>query len=99
MSHRGSILALPSGVHAWSASSVPEITAASLVQVVQEADEIDFLIIGTGADIAFLPKTLREELKAAGIVVEGMATSAAARTYNVLVGEGRKVAAAMIAVS
>ncbi|MGL4975036.1 MAG: Mth938-like domain-containing protein [Bosea sp. (in: a-proteobacteria)] len=98
MSHKGSILALPSGVQAWPVTKVAEITADVLAPVVQEADEVDFLIIGTGADIAFIPKALREELKAVGIVIEGMATPAAARTYNVLVGEGRRVAAALIAV-
>jgi uncharacterized protein len=63
-----------------------------------ESGHVDFLIIGTGTDIAFIPRDLREALKAKGIVIEGMATPAAARTYNVLVAEARRVAAALIAV-
>jgi uncharacterized protein len=99
MSHRGSILALPGGVHKWSPAAMPELTLASLAPLMSESATIDFLLIGTGADIAFIPKALREALKAKGIVVEGMATPAAARTYNVLVAEARRVAAALIAVA
>jgi uncharacterized protein len=99
MSHKGSILALPSGVRAWDVTQGSEITADSLAPVLLETAEIDFLIIGTGPDIVFLPQSLRAHLKASGIVLEGMATAAAARTYNVLVGEGRRVAAALIAVA
>ena len=56
------------------------------------------MILGIGHDIAFLPPSLRDPFKAVGITVEAMATPAAARTYNVLVGEERRVAAALIAV-
>jgi uncharacterized protein len=66
--------------------------------VLDEAEAIDFLLIGTGNDIAFIPHTLREVFREVGITIEGMATGAAARTYNVLVGEDRRVAAALIAV-
>lgn len=99
MSHKGSILALPSGVRAWPVTLASQITAASLEPVLLEASEIGFLIIGTGPEIMFLPRVLRDHLKDSGIVLEGMATPAAARTYNVLVGEGRRVAAALIAVA
>jgi uncharacterized protein len=98
MSHRGSILALPGGVHKWAPETVSELTLASLSPLMAGSDKIDFLLIGTGTDIAFIPKALREALKARGIVVEGMATPAAARTYNVLVAEARRVAAALLAV-
>ncbi len=98
MSHRGSILATPSGVRIWPVSAFAELTLASLQPVFEEAEAIDFLILGIGREIAFLPAFLREPLKAAGITVEAMATPAAARTYNVLVAEERRVAAALIAV-
>jgi uncharacterized protein len=97
-SHRGSILATPSGIRIWPVASFAELTLASLQPVLDEAEAIDFLILGIGHEIAFLPPSLREPLKAAGITVEAMATPAAARTYNVLVGEDRRVAAALIAV-
>lgn len=98
MSHRGSILATPSGIRIWPVSQFSEVTAESLQPVLDEAGTVDFLIIGTGADIAFLPDEIRLRLKEAGVTVEAMATPAAARTYNVLVAEDRRVAAALIAV-
>ena len=64
-----------------------------------EAEGIELLLIGTGADIVFLPDPLRQRLKAAGIGVDAMQTGAAARTYNILMAENRKVAAALIAVA
>ena len=98
MSHRGSILATPSGIRIWPVASFAEVTIESLQHVLDEAETIDFLILGIGREIAFLPRALRDPFKAAGITVEAMATPAAARTYNVLVGEERRVAAALIAV-
>ena len=98
MSHKGSIIATPAGIRIWPVARFSELTIESLQPVLDEADTIDFLLIGTGADIAFIPPALRDPLKQAGIAVEGMATGAAARTYNVLVGEDRRVAAALIAV-
>ena len=99
MSHRGSIIATPSGIRIWPPTRFSEVTIESLRPVLDEAGTIDFLLIGTGPDIAFVPPALREPLKQAGITVEGMATGPAARTYNVLVGEDRRVAAALIAVA
>jgi uncharacterized protein len=75
-----------------------QLTLASLGALIAGTSKVDFLLIGTGIDIAFIPRDLREALKARGIVVEGMATPSAARTYNVLVAEARRVAAALIAV-
>jgi len=98
MSHRGSILATPSGIRIWPVTSFAEVTLESLQPILDEAETIDFLILGIGREIAFLPSSLRDPFKAAGITVEAMATPAAARTYNVLVGEERRVAAALIAV-
>ena len=67
-------------------------------RVFAEADEIDTLLIGMGADVASLSPALREAFRARKIVAEPMATGAAARTWNILVGERRRVAAALLAV-
>lgn len=99
MSHKGSIIATPAGIRIWPVTQFSEVTPASLQPILDEAETIDFLIIGTGLDIAFIPPWLRDPLKQVGITVEGMATGAAARTYNVLVGEDRRVAAALIAIA
>jgi uncharacterized protein len=99
MSHRGSILALPSGVKAWLVASVAEITEASLMDVFAEADALEFMIIGTGLELAPLPDALRWRFRDARIGLDVMQTGAAARTYNIMVGENRKVGAALIAVA
>jgi uncharacterized protein len=99
MSHRGSILMLPSGIRAWDRTEAGAIDTASLAPVLAERDGIELLLIGTGAEIVALPETLRRRLKEAGIGLDVMQTGAAARTYNILLAENRKVAAALIAVA
>lgn len=98
MSHRGSILALPSGVRAWDVTEPAGITPGSLGPLVAEAGEVDLLLLGTGLEIVFVPDSLRRFLKESGIGLDVMQTGAAARTYNILMAENRKVAAALIAV-
>jgi uncharacterized protein len=99
MSHRGSILCLPSGVHGWAIDGPDiEITTDLLAPVFAEAADIGVLLLGTGAKQVFASKALRQAFEAAGIGLETMATGAAARTYNVLLAEGRRVAAALICV-
>lgn len=98
MSHRGSILCLPSGVYAWAAANPAELTLAAFQPVLAEANELQILLLGTGPTQIFPPRALRGLLEAAGFGVEPMTTGAAARTYNVLLGEGRRVGAALLAV-
>ncbi|HUI20964.1 MAG TPA: Mth938-like domain-containing protein [Methylocella sp.] len=99
MSHRGSILALPSGIYAWSAISPSDISVDSLSQLFQEAPSgIEHLLIGTGLELVPLTAILFQRLRAAAIRPEPMATGAAARTYSILLGERRRVAAALLAV-
>jgi uncharacterized protein len=98
MSHRGSILALPSGIRAWNVSDPSQIDAPSLGPVFEEAEgTIEHLLVGTGTTFVPLAPGLRKALRARGIVGEPMATGAAARTYNILLGEKRRIAAALIA--
>jgi uncharacterized protein len=98
MSHRGSILALPSGVWPWPPRSAAEIDEGSLARVVSEKSAIDIFLIGCGPDPVLLPARLRAYLREAGLSVDVLPTRAAASTYNVLFGEGRRVGAALIAV-
>jgi uncharacterized protein len=98
MSHRGSILVLPSGIYAWGVSDPANINAASLAPLFEEPEGIvEHLLVGTGESFVPLAPALRKALRARGIVGEPMATGAAARTYNILLGEKRRVAAALIA--
>ena len=98
MSHRGSLLLLPSGVRAWDVTAARAIDRTSLHPVQAEAAGIELLLVGTGLDIAAIDPALRGWLKDAGIGLDVMQTGAAARTYNILVAENRKVAAALIVV-
>ena len=98
MSHRGSLLALPSGFHAWPVGSIVELTEEALDPIFAEADAVELLLLGTGLDIAALPDAFRERFRAAGIGLDVMQTGAAARTYNILLAENRRVGAALIAV-
>lgn len=99
MSHRGSILALPSGIIAWAVTTPDQLSEEAFAPVLAEADTIDLLLVGMGLDPAPLPDAVRWRLKDARIGIDVMQTGAAARTYNILVGENRKVAAALIAVA
>lgn len=99
MSHRGSILLLPSGVLAWPVAAPSEIDRSALRPVKAEAAGIELLLVGTGLDIVAIDPALRGWLKDAGVGLDVMQTGAAARTYNILVAENRKVAAALIAVA
>lgn len=98
MSHRGSILALPSGIEAWPVETPQEITAESLARLVDEAAAIDILLIGTGDAMVPLSLDARATLEQAGLYPDPMTTGAAVRTYNVLLSEERQVAAALVAV-
>ncbi|MFN3953175.1 MAG: Mth938-like domain-containing protein [Pararhodobacter sp.] len=62
------------------------------------AGQVDVLFIGTGAEIAHLPASLRTRLEEAGLGVEIMSSPAACRTYNVLLSEGRRIAVALLPV-
>ena len=83
----GPVLVLPSGPVEWDGGPA---------QIAAAAAAIDVLILGTGPEIAHADRALREPLEAAGIGVEAMASAQAARTYNVLLGEGRRVACALM---
>ena len=98
MSHRGSILALPSGIYGWPATSSADIDADTLKRVLDEGDRIEVLLVGTGTDLVPLSADLRQALKERSISADPMSTGAAVRTFNVLLSEGRAVAAALIAV-
>ena len=88
--HQGALALLPDRALPWKGF-------ADMSPFLRAAGAIDLLLIGTGAEIAPLPAPGRRALEAAGIGVEIMATPPACRTYNVLLSEGRRLAAALIA--
>jgi uncharacterized protein len=98
MSHRGSLLCLPSGIHGWELQEGEPLTVASLMKVIAETSEIEVLLVGTGANLKPIPAEVKAALKAKGIASDPMSTGAAVRTFNIMLAESRAVAAALIAV-
>lgn len=98
MSHKGSLLCLPSGVHGWDIKEGDPLTIDAFGKVLADAGEIEVLLVGTGQNLKPLPAALKAALKARGIASDPMSTGAAVRTYNIMLSESRAVAAALIAV-
>jgi uncharacterized protein len=96
MSHRGSILCLPSGIRAWAPADPVDV--ASLAPALNEKEAIGLLLLGTGTSPRLPALEVRSAFAQAGIALEFMDTGAACRTYNVLLAEGRPVGAALVAV-
>ena len=92
--HEGSVIVFPARTLAWNA----ELTADGFEAVLSAERKPEILLIGGGQGMALLSRDLRAAFRAAGIVAEAMNTGAACRTYNVLLTEGREVAAALVAV-
>lgn len=87
--HRGAIIVTPEGVHPWG--GLDDVQALLVL-----AGAVDVLFVGMGADVAFLPGAMSAQLEAAGVMPEPMATPSAARSYNVTLSEGRRVACALL---
>ena len=95
----GSVLILSDEPRTWDVTSPAELTVDSLGSVIDAGrGEVEFLLLGVGARNALPPRPVRDALREAGIGLEFMDTPSAARLYNVLVSEGRRLAAALIAV-
>ena len=97
----GSVIVFPDKVVAWTSASAAEMSTGNLepVSAAGKAGTVELLLVGTGARMTQIDRTLRQALRADGVVIETMDTGAACRTYNVLMAEGRRVAAALIAVA
>ncbi len=94
----GSVLLRPAAASAWPVAHFRELTLESLMPLAESGDVPEILLIGCGSRTEFLPRPLREAIRAEGMVADAMDTGAACRTYNVLMAEDRRVAAALIAV-
>lgn len=98
MSHRGSLLCLPSGIYGWDIAEGDPLSVDAFARALVETERFEFLLIGTGKDIRPIPAPLKAALRARGISSDPMGTGAAVRTYNIMLGEARPVAAAFIAI-
>lgn len=93
------ILVMPNLIVQWNAASVAEAAPDSLDRLADADPPAELLLIGCGEKMTLVPRVLREALRARGIATEPMDTGAACRTYNVLLAEGRRVAAALLPIS
>lgn len=94
----GSLLILDDAAQDWPVRSLAELTMADFAPVLAAGGAVEFVLLGTGLAQALPPREIREGLRAAGVGLEFMSTETAARQYNVLASEGRRMAVALIAV-
>jgi uncharacterized protein len=94
----GSLLIIDDQPRDWAATSLETLTPEDFAEVFAAGGAVEFVLLGVGLVNALPPRQVRDALKAAGVGLEFMSTEAAARTYNVLASEGRRLAAALIAV-
>ena len=94
----GSLLIIDDQPRDWTATTLADLTADDFAQVIAAGGAVEFVLLGVGLVNAQPPRAVRDALKAAGVGLEFMSTEGAARTYNVLASEGRRLAAALIAV-
>jgi uncharacterized protein len=93
--YHGPVLVFPDLTVAWDAASASDVTWETLAPVIEHG-RVEILLLGLGRSTRAVPAALRTALRTAGIALEAMDTGAACRTYNVLVAEDRRVAAALI---
>ena len=74
------------------------LSVDSFAPVLARTDELDFVVVGTGARLELIGREIRDAFKERGVGLEAMDTGAACRTFNVLLLEERRLAAALIAV-
>lgn len=98
LSHRGSLLCLPGGIWSWPVAGAAALTEESLSLAFARGADLDFFIIGSGAEPWAIPEPLRSRFREAHISADAMTTGPAVRTYNVMLMEGRRVGAALIAI-
>jgi len=98
MSHRGSLLCLPDGIWAWPVTMPSALTDETLSPVFARTGELDFFLLGTGTAPWVMPECLRARFRQAHISADAMTTGPAVRTYNVMLMEGRRVGAGLIAI-
>ena len=95
----GSMILLPErGMFPWSIASPDEMTADAFEMFVEAQGTFDLILIGSGSQLILPPRETRDYLAGIPIHIEVMDTGAACRTYNVLLSENRRVAAALLAV-
>ncbi len=91
-----SILVFPDRTLEWPVRTMNALTLEAFAEVMANTPPVEVLLLGVGARNQLIPEALRAGLRDAGIVLDAMDSGAACRTYNILMAEDRRVAAALI---
>lgn len=95
--YEGAAIVTPDATYEWTyAGAFSDISEQDFEPLFAMADELDVVLIGTGPRMQILSPFLRQKLRERGLNAESMDSGAACRTYNVLMAEGRRVAAALL---
>ena len=95
--YESSIIVLPLRTLSWGVKALNDINFQNLAPVLEDNPPIDILLIGCGKSMQLLPRDFSDRWRQNSIAVDAMDTGAACRTYNILSAEGRRVAAALVA--
>lgn len=95
-SHFGSLLVLPTGMRAWNVG--PKLTVGDFAEILAAKSDIDFVVLGMGVEMQRPPREIMVHFATENLNVDFMSTSSAVHTYNVMLAEGRRIAAGFIAV-
>jgi uncharacterized protein len=96
--YEGPVIIFPSRIVPWSLTKAADVSLDALALVREEDPPIEVLLLGTGAKMEMIPSALRDAIREAGLAMDIMKTGSACRTFNVLMIEGRRAAAALIPV-
>ncbi len=94
--HETSIIVFPEETVTWPVESFAGLGEGDFAPVIERAGDVEILLLGCGLRMELVPRAMRDHLRVSGVVIEPMDTGAAARTFNLLLSEDRKVAAALI---
>ena len=95
---RAPVLVTPTATAAWNVTRAEEVSLDNLAPLKSAAAPTELLVLGCGKRAVFIAPDIRATLKGAGMALEVVDTGSACRIYNVLLAEGRRVAAALIPV-
>jgi uncharacterized protein len=93
---RDALLLTPEAALDWDPPALAALAPADVEPLLALDPAPEFILLGTGAAMAFPPGAFTAALEARGIGVEAMDSRAAARTWGLLRGEGRWIAAALM---
>ncbi|WP_029014394.1 Mth938-like domain-containing protein [Niveispirillum irakense] len=96
--HEGAVIVQPGQTIPWPVTSFAALTLTDFAPLLGLDPKVEVLLVGCGPRMQLMPSALRRQLREAGIVADVMDSPAACRTYNILLAEGRRVAAALLPV-